>query len=57
MIQHVSREYTWLHSLHQVTGLIAIRGGKINKKDLEMIAENLRKVLREVSQDILTYDK
>jgi hypothetical protein len=41
----------WVHALHQVTGLFALRGNKLTDEERERIRAILREVLREMDDD------
>ena len=43
--------FTWHHALHQVTGLIALRGNKLTADDRAEMIANLRAVLEEIEDD------
>jgi hypothetical protein len=43
--------WTWLHRLHQVTGLLARRGLRLTDEDRTEMLENLRWVLSQMEDD------
>jgi hypothetical protein len=40
--------HTWIHALHQVTGLFAIKGSQITEQDKEIVKTILKDVLAEM---------
>jgi hypothetical protein len=41
----------WVHALHQVTGLFALRGNKLSDEERERVRAILREVLREMDDE------
>jgi len=42
---------SWVHALHQVTGLFALRGDKMSREEQEKVKTILRNVLAEMERD------
>jgi hypothetical protein len=41
----------WVHALHQVTGLFALKGGRMSEQDREQAKTLLKKVVAEMEDD------
>jgi hypothetical protein len=48
---HSAPPWTWLHALHQVTGLIARRGTRLTLEDRPEMIAHLKRVLEEIEDD------